>query len=376
MSNKKDYEISPIEMGISLTSLIFGVGILTLPRTLANEVGTTDGWISILLAGFISIGLIYLYTQLQKNFPNRTYLQFLAEGKIGKWVAKFMGILFTIYLVVLVSIQARILAMAVKMYLIDQTPSEVLVAIILLLITYAVSKGVQGIIHIHLMFTPFIFVALFTIMIFNFNEAQFDRLLPVMSEGISPVLYGVLPPMFSFAGVFLLFFFMAYMKESDLRSGTISLFMLATTLIYAFLTITAYGVFGLEMTMVITFPAVELAKEIELIGAFIERFESIFLTIYIMAIFTSMANILFVIHQIFKEQFIQSQKMQTYLPAMLIFLIFLIAFIPNSFTEMQTTGRYVGLLGDGLIISTFIIGFLTVWFRNRSKSSIKNSSSM
>ncbi|MEB1808585.1 MAG: spore germination protein [Bacillaceae bacterium] len=376
MSNKKDYEITPIEMGISLVSLIFAVGILTLPRTLANEVGTTDGWISILIAGFISIGFIYLYTQLQKKFPGRTYLQFLAEGKLGKWVAKFIGILFIIYLGLLVSLQARILAMAVKMYLIDQTPAEVVVAIILLLITYAVSKGIQGIVHIHLMFTPFIFVALFFIMLFNFNEAQFDRLLPIMSEGITPVLYGILPPMFSFAGVFLLFFFMAYMKESDLRSGTLSLFMLATTIIYAFITITAYAIFGLEMTKVITFPAIELAKEIELIGAFIERFESIFLTIYIMAIFTSMANILFVIQQIFHEQFIQSQKKRSYLSAILLFFIFLVSFIPNSITEVEAIGRYVAILGDGLLISTFIIGFLTVWIRNRSKSSIENSSSM
>ncbi|MFV8827773.1 GerAB/ArcD/ProY family transporter [Alkalihalobacterium sp. APHAB7] len=376
MDHKKSYEISPIEMGISLVSLIFAVGILTLPRTLANEIGTTDGWISILLAGFLSIILIYLYTQLQKNFPNKTYLQFLAEGKIGKWGAKFIGLHFIVYMGVLLSIQARVLAMAVKMYLIDQTPAEVVVAITLLLITYAASKGIQGIVHIHIMFTPFIFVALFTVILFNLGDAQFDRLLPVMSEGIIPILYGVSPPMFSFAGVLLLFFFMAYMKESDLRSGLLNVFMLATVIIYTFLTIITYAVFGLEMAKVVTFPGIELAKEIEIIGAFIERLESIFLTIYIMAIFTTMANILFIIQQIFYEQFIDTQKIRFGLPATLIFIVFLVTFIPNSIIEVETLGKYVALLGDGLIVSTYIIGFLTVWLRNRSNSSSEQSRTM
>ncbi|OLO39189.1 hypothetical protein BTR23_09030 [Alkalihalophilus pseudofirmus] len=377
MDRKKDYQISPIEMGISLVSLILGVGILTVPRGLANAVGTTDGWISILIAGIVTMFAIYLYTLLQQNYPKKTYLQYIAEGRAGNWGAKLIGLIILIYFLTLVSLQSRLLAMAVKMYLIDQTPAEVVVAIILLIITYAASKGVQGIVHIHLMFTPFIFLALFSVIIFNLGEADFGQLSPVMSEGIGPILEGVLAPMFSFVGIILLFFFMSHMEVSDYRPLSLNLFMLIIILTFTFLTITTYAIFGLEMTKVITFPSIELAKEIELIGAFIERLESLFLTVYIMAIFTTMANILLIIHEVVYEQFIGTQKHRSSIPAIILFVIFLVAFIPDSITELESLGKFLATFGVVLLIFLFLIGFLTVWLRKkRNNSSVEKSSQM
>ncbi|WP_209124749.1 GerAB/ArcD/ProY family transporter [Alkalihalobacillus sp. BA299] len=374
MGTNNEYQISPIEMGVTLISLIFGVGILTLPRALANRVGTTDGWISILIAGLISMVLIYFYTRLQQNFPNEGLLQYLAKGKVGKWGAKAFAFLFIFYFTNLLALQARLLAMAVKMYLIDRTPSEVIVAIILLVTTYAASKGIQGIIHIHLMFMPFILFALFIVIIFNLAEADFNRLSPILSEGFVPVLSGIFSPMFSFVGIFFLFFFMTYMKASDLRSLPLNIAMMFLIITYTFLTIISYAVFGFEMSKVITFPAIELAKEIEIIGKFIERLESIFLTIYIMAIFTTMATVLFTNYKVINEQFLPNNKNRKWVPPVIIFIIFIVTFIPDSINSLKKLGEFIAILGDSLLGAGIAIGYMTVWLRKRRKTSYDNVS--
>ncbi|OLO28637.1 hypothetical protein BTR23_17115 [Alkalihalophilus pseudofirmus] len=374
MGSNQQYQINPIEMGVTLISLIFGVGVLTLPRVLAERVGTTDGWISILVAGLITMSLVYIYVRIQKNFPTQSLLEFIAKGKIGKWGAKVLAFFFIFYFTVLLAFQVRILAMATKLYLIDQTPSEVVIGIILLIITYAASKGMQGIVHIHLMFMPFILTALFGVIIFNLGEADFGQLLPVVSEGFMPVLSGILPPMFSFAGIMFLFFFMGHMKESDLRSLPLNIAILFLVITYTFLAIISYVTFGLEMTKVITFPAIELAKEIEIIGGFIERLESLFLTVYIMAIFTTMATVLFANIKTIEEQFIPSKKLRTWIPPVIIFIIFIISFIPDSITSLENVGQLLAVLGDVLLILGIVSGYITVWIRKRSKTSFDNSS--
>ncbi|OLO25684.1 hypothetical protein BTR23_24230 [Alkalihalophilus pseudofirmus] len=77
-----------------------------------------------------------------------------------------------------------------------------------------------------------------------------------------------------------------------------------TIVIFIFITIFTYATFGVEMTERIVFPSVELAKEIEIIGGFIERLESLFLTVYIMAIFTSFLSVLYCFYQLLNELFL------------------------------------------------------------------------
>jgi spore germination protein len=152
MQNQDHYRIVPLEMSITLISMIIGVGILTIPRGLAQEVGTPDGWISAILGGLLTMLLVFLYTRLQSHFPGKNLIQYMEDGRIGKWIASATSILFIIYFVAILAFEARILSLVVSMYLLINTPTEVIVALILLTTTYAVSKGTQGIIHLNLFF--------------------------------------------------------------------------------------------------------------------------------------------------------------------------------------------------------------------------------
>ncbi|MGO4888346.1 GerAB/ArcD/ProY family transporter [Anaerobacillus sp. MEB173] len=365
---KNEYQITQAEAGITLVSTIFGVAVLRIPSRLANEVGTADGWISVIIAGLITMLLIYLYIRLQRNFPYQSYLQYIGRGKVGKWGAKTIALLWIIWFLIALGTISRMLAITLEMYLINQTPSEVVVGVFLLVVAYGVSKGLQGVIHIHLLFTPIILLTVLFAIIFNVGNTDFEQLLPIMSEGVFPVLSGVLPAMFPFSAFLVYFFIMKQMRMADIRALPQTIFMGAAVFIFVLLTVTTYAVFGTEMTKLMVFPSVELAKEIEIAGGFIERLESLFLTIYIMAIFTSMLTVLYVVHYVMNEQFLYRKPNPWWLHPIVVFVIFIIAFIPDSISESDFLNRMLTIYIIILNVGTIGIGYLTVWIRNRKQS--------
>jgi spore germination protein len=369
MKNQDHYKIVPLEMGISLIAMIIGVGILTLPRALAETTGTADGWISVCLAGCIVMIFVFLYTRLQRHFPEQNLLQYIGNGKVGKWIAKALGLFFVIYFVSILAYEARILSIVVKMYLLNITPSEVVVALILFISTYAVTKGVQGIIHLNIMLTPIVIAVLLFIIVLNV-EIEPNHLLPVMPKGIGPVLKGLPQTILSFLGIEILFFLMANMKSSNIRALPLNLCIGVITLMYLLVTVFSYMVFTLDSSKIIVFPTVELAKEVEIPGGFFERIESFMITMWVITIFNTISIVQLVLANLIKSEFLP-QKKALWLPAAITFFAFILAFIPNSIDETFLLGEWIAYLGSTLFILGLSIGFFTLWIRKRKNKTME-----
>lgn len=369
--SQNSYQISKLEMTITLVSMIVGVGILTLPRTLASAVGTPDGWMSIIISAAINMLFVYLIVKLHRNFPNLTFLQFICSSSIGKWIGKPLAVLFTIYFLFFLGYEARVLSVMVRMYLLDRTPSEVIVLLIFLTTTYAVTKGVQGIVHLNLLFFPFLLAGLIVLIIFNFPEAQFDAIRPIAAEGFTPILMGVQETLFSFLGIEILFFLLAFMKLKDMKAVSLNLGIAVVTSLYVVITLLCYAVLSLEATEIFVFPVANLVREVELIKGVIERYEPLFITVWIMTIFNTMSIAHFLATKIIKDEFLKKTRFST-IAIWIAFIAFISTFIPNSIQETFTMGEYVAYLGLGLIIVSLLVGYLFVWFKRNSKKQDKS----
>jgi spore germination protein len=364
--NQDHYRISPVEMAVTLIAMLLAIGVLTLPRTLAEILDTADGWISVLLSGGVVMGIVYLIVQLQKQFPGQNLLEFIGEKGVGKWIAKLLAVLFVLYFIPYLAYEARVLTIIVRMFLLDRTSPGITQAIILLTTTYAVSKGLQGIIHLNLMFVPFIIVVYFILMIFNMENMSFNELLPVLPKGVMPLLSALEPTMFSFLGIELLFFWLAYMKMSNLRALPLNIGILIVTILYTLIVIVSYATLSVTGSKSIIFPTVALAKEVEIVEGLIERFEPIMIVIWIMAIFNTMAIIQLLAVQIIKKDLFQVKK-GTWVPGVVIFLTYLTAFIPNSIQEVFTMGDLVSYMGTALILVSLLIGYMKVGIKKFGK---------
>ncbi|MFC0471105.1 GerAB/ArcD/ProY family transporter [Halalkalibacter kiskunsagensis] len=372
MTNQDQYRISPLEMSLTLISMLLAIGVLTLPRTLAEAMDTGDGWISVLLSSVIIMALVSLMVRLQQNFPGQNLLQFIGETGFGKWIAKLLAICFALYFIPFLAYEARILTVIVRMYLLDRTPPEITLAIILLTTTYAVTKGVQGVVHLNLMFIPFIIFVYVILLLFNIDSMTINELRPILPMGFQPLLSAFEPTIFSFLGIELLFFWLAYMKTSNLRALPLNLGISFVAFLYFLIVIVSYTVLSVDGAKVIVFPTVALAQEVEIVEGLIERFEPVMITIWIMAIFNTMAIIHLLAVQTIKNELLKTSK-GMWIPAVVTFFAYIIAFIPNNLDEVFLLGGLVGYTGAALIFLGLISGFLTVWIRSRKNRNQQQS---
>lgn len=359
-----ELQIQPLELSISLIGVILGVGILTLPRALAQEIGTTDGWISILISGLIAISFATLYMRLNRQFPDQNLLEYMASTKLGKWVAKLFAICFALYFMCVLAFEARILATVVKIYLLVDTPSEIIVAIMFLVIAYAVTKGLQGIIHLNLLFVPICIVVVIGIILLNLESFDIGELLPIMPLGLKPVLLGVKESIISFLGIEILFFLVMYLKISEMKAGPINKSLAFITLIYVLINMVSFSIFSIETTEIVVFPTVELAKEIDLPGGIFERLESVLITIWMITIFNTMSMVLLLLLAVFQSHFMKKKK-SIWTLATITAIAYILSFIPHSVNEAFTFGEWLGYFGAFVLVLSLITGYIFYWIRKR-----------
>lgn len=365
------YQITKLEMTITLISMIIGVGILTLPRALATAVETSDGWISIILGAVINMVIVFLIVRLHRHFPGKTFIGFWGDKHIGKWVGKLFSVLFLIYFVILLAYEARILSVVVKIYLLDRSPPEVSVLLIFLATTFAVTKGVQGIIHLNLMFFPIVMLILMIIIIFNVPQANIDEILPIAGKGLSPIVIGVTETALAFLGLEILFFFLAYVKPQDLKATMLNVGIGFVGVLYITITLLSFMVMGFLSTETITFPLVALSKEVEIIEGVVERIEPFMIAVWIMSIFNTMAIIHFLATKIVKDEFFKQGRYSS-IAIWLAGFAFVITFIPNSVQEAFLLGNYVSYFGLGLTCFALVLGYLFVFLKKKGKNQEKS----
>nr|BAA75377.1 YndE [Halalkalibacterium halodurans] len=270
----------------------------------------------------------------------------------------------------LMGFESRMLAIVLDMYLIDRTPSVIVICTILVVTSYAVSKGVQGLIHLNVLFIPFILTVLLAILLFNVQHAKLDPILPVAPKGILHPLKGLPNVVLAYIGVEILLFFMGRMKGKDVKAWPLNIGVGIVTLFYFLITFFTYFVFGVEQSKVINFTTVELAKVVEVPGGFFERVESMMITVWTMAIFNTIAMSQLIIILIYNDLF-SAFKKQTqsgnYLTPVIVFITIIIAFIPESISDTLTWGDWIGYFGFSVLILSLLVGYVTVGWRKKRR---------
>lgn len=353
MSNTTSYNIVPVEISMTLIGMIVGIGILTLPRSLAAEGGPIVALLSILIGSLLTILFIVVYTKLQRNFPSETLLEALTHTKAGFWLAKVLGMSFACYFLLLLAYETRILSIVVKIYLLIDTPAEIVAAVFLLTTAYAVTKGLQGIIHLNLLFVPITVFFLIAMMIVVLPGFEYGNLLPLTIVDSRSILQGVKETTLSLLGVEILIFFLAAMKKKDLKATPMVASVVIIFILYLGITIISFGIFSVATTEVLTFPTVELVKEIEIPGGVFERVEALMITIWMMSIFNTMSVAHFLATKIMRET-LDIKKHSRMLPSWITLVTLIIAFIPRSITEAFLFGAIIGYAAIGLIIIALI----------------------
>ncbi|WP_121604602.1 endospore germination permease [Virgibacillus sp. Bac332] len=349
-----DETISDKELLIAVPSTIIGVAILSLPREIAKNTVSADGWLTILIVGVLFIGFAWLIAKLASTYPHQSFFSY-ASSLVTRPIATVLTILLALHGFVLTAFMIRIISDIAKEYLFDQTPVEVIALTFLLVVVYAIAGSRAGLFRLNMMFFPIIIFI--TMLVGGFAVAWFsvDNYLPVFKTDLSGHLQAMQTTSFSFTGLSILFFYISIVRKPKKAPKMAAIGMSIVPVLYIFIYLLCLGMFGNLTTANLNYPIIELAKEIEVPGGFFERFDSIFFVMWIMSIFNTTA-MSFDVTVFALESISKLKKIQ--LVYILTPLIYLIGMFPQDLITVVQLGEFVSYYG--ILITLFVTVLLVI----------------
>jgi spore germination protein len=358
-----DAEIGEKEIFFAIPSMLIAVGILILPRSLAVATDYKDGIVSIFLGAIIAILFTWMIARLAASFPRKTFFEY-STFLLTKPVAVVLSFYMVIHFTLFTAYEVRAISFITEHYLLSQTPTEVIALVFLLVIIYAVAGDRVGLFRLNLMFLPIILLIIIAVALMNIRLIESSNYFPIFQASFSGYLKGAKESLFSFTGYEILYFYIVLMNRPK-KAAKAAIKGVGVVLgLYLLVQITCIGVFGQYVASELVFPTVELAKEVQVPGGFFERFESVFFTVWIMALFNTTAMsydvAVFALTSIFK-------KKNTKLIAILVLapLIYLIAMIPKDLNELGTMGTNISY--SSIFIAMILPMLLTLLAKIRRK---------
>jgi len=350
-----DEEIGSRELTFTVSSIIIGTGALSMPRVIAEQTLFTDGWIILFLGGLICAVFAWIITKIANLFPNQTFFQYtsaylskpIAYGVTGILVLTFAGI--TAY-------QARTISIIAQTYLFGKTPIELLSFFYLLVVIYGVSGSRVALFRLNMLFLPIVVSAILALSLLNINLMDTRNLLPLFQTKWSQYAIGMKESIFTFIGFEAVLFYSSIVKQKDKAPLAAAKGVMITNLLYILIYLTCIIVFSNSTTKNLTYPVIELGKEIEIAGGFLERFDAIFFTTWIITIFNTTAMYYDISIIGFRSMFPSiKKKIFIFVSAPIIYLLNM---LPENVTKVTRYGTYLAWVDMACVIIVPLLVFI------------------
>ncbi|MFZ5942769.1 MAG: GerAB/ArcD/ProY family transporter [Bacillota bacterium] len=282
--------ISPRQIFFILTMLLTGIYILILPRHLVTIAGN-DGWLPLAGGGFLSAILLFFINKISMKFPGKTVIEF-APLIMGRFFGKVIGVILVFYFTIISAVSLRIFAEMLKSVLLADTPRWIIITGLVGLIIWIVQNGIEDIARFTELIAPFIIIFLLAALIGDWGHMELIRLRPVLQTEIASLVKGLASSLSYFGIIIVLLMLYPYVnKPEKLTMTSLSALLFAVLLTVAFV-IGTIATFGAFETTRMAWPVIELVKMIR-IGEFLERVESLFLSVWLSIAFINASVLAF-----------------------------------------------------------------------------------
>jgi len=244
--------------------MLFEIGSITL---FALGIGAKqDAWIVVLLASLVGLVLLWVYTQIAKYYPQQNFSEIL-NNLLGKKIAKPLLFLFGLYFLSGASHNFYEFGHLIKMTALPRTPLLVILYLFIIAAIYILSLGFEVFARTsEILFPVFLIflVAIYIITLFSGNF-EIEAILPVLGNGMSPVLselYFVIAFPYGEMVVFLMYWH--YVDQQQVIKKTAFSAILFSTVAILFTLIAIISVLGPDLASNAEIPLLETILSINI----------------------------------------------------------------------------------------------------------------
>lgn len=177
-------QISGIQLYLILLGFLFGSSVILTPALGAGR----DAWLAMILAGVAGLLLMWVYTTIALLNPSKTLVEILRD-KLGKVIGTILSVLYIWYFVHLAALVFRNFGEFICTTTLVETPVAVVMGLFALVLLYAVNSGVEVMGRMSELLVILIPVVAFLISIALITAHDFTAFLPVLENGLSPVIH-------------------------------------------------------------------------------------------------------------------------------------------------------------------------------------------
>ena len=181
-------KISVLQFSFLLMTIVLATADVFLPAFVTREAGR-DSWISVIIGTIISIIIVNVFLNMALKYPDKMFVDYSCDI-LGKPLGKLAGGVFLYYIFIITCIATRSLGEIFLIAFNPKTPIAIFIVTVILLVAYAVGKGVETISRMNEILLPLGLLILISITVLNFKELNFNYFLPILYDGIVPPLRG------------------------------------------------------------------------------------------------------------------------------------------------------------------------------------------
>lgn len=338
--------ISPYQLAMIIIMTIIGVSVFNIVHIVAKY-GGNDGWLIIAAFGIAHIFIAFLFVGLNSRFPGKTFPEYIQEI-IGVIPGKLLVFLIACYIMFNLSYEVREFTEVAKMFLLQRTPSEIIILSLILVCVYVVRGGVESVGRLVEITFPILFIPFFLVLIPGLPNTDISNLLPFGSD-ILTKLQRMLPSApRAFRGIEYILFYIGFMEKPQKAYKPVAWGLIFVTGFYTLVSIIGLSAFGVKSATKAIWPLLLYIRNISIPGLFIERLDGIILSLWVITVFTTIVTGFFIVTYSLSEIFNTKEQKQYALPLMIV--IYYLALQPAGLAELYQWGDWI----FKYISSTFI----------------------
>lgn len=325
MTNTKIGTISAIMLTLSIV-----VSYITssLPRTFINELKSST-LLNIIYITIIVLFIILLFCKLLKKFPGLDLLD-IANFLGGNVLQDIVGGFFIFYFILSSSIMLRNFCEGLGVVYYPLTNQTFLILMFVIAVALTNRLGFNSTINTSSIIFPLVLISIVLLFIGNLDNFSFRRVYPILGDGFKNTFVMGLQNIGAFGGICYLYFLPPMLKEPS-KLKKIAVISVICTGLFIFLCVaTLLFMFSFFVSTDEIMPLFSAARHIEF-GSFFQRFESIFLLIWIISFCCYLSISCKFASHIFNKMFNLSDLKPTL--TIFIILIFGISLFPKSYAD-------------------------------------------
>lgn len=348
-----------------LISTIIGVGILSFPLFAVQEANTAAPLVTLLGILLAFFGL-WVLTMLGMRFPNQSIIHY-SEMIIGKWLSYVGSILIILFFIVLTSLTAREFGEVVVINVLNKTPIEVTVIVMLLLATLSSRNDILTFAYMHYFYMPIVLFPGILIVILSMKNSDLINILPLLGNQPTNMMSGLLIIAALFQGSFVISIIIPSMRTPN-KSMLASIWGMGITgLLYLMIVFSVVAVYGTEETKRFLWPTLELVKTTSLPANVLERIDAAFIAIWVTAVFTTLlSSYYFSIHCLSNLFRLKDHRIFSFF---ILPIVFVIAMLPQNVLQMYAIIKVVGKIGLWITIVYPCVLLIVAWIRKKRGTS-------